>query len=198
MVVAGILPAAQQRITSEKKTFMSATLEDLDGSIEITAWPEVYQNTKELWEEGGLLLVEGKVKVREDRTTIICERASRYQPGAQEENNTGVVAEVNAAPQHEKNERHVKNGKNNHVKRTLVIRMAQTQAEDTDLACLYRIFDLLKDYPGRDKVHLVVDGDGNLTQMELTQVTADACPELVRSLVGMVGEGCVQVLENPA
>jgi DNA polymerase-3 subunit alpha len=186
VVVAGMVTDLQQRVTRDKRPFAITTLEDLDGRVEVAVWPNVYQDSAELWQEGTIVLVEGKVKVRDDRVSISCERAVRYSP----EENRNEAGEKAKSP----TPALARNGRPE--KRTLVIRVAQTQDEDSDLGLFYSIMDLLKDHPGRDRVHVEISENGITTHTELTRVTTDCCPELLRSLSGLLGLEGIEVLEQ--
>ena len=72
VIIAGMVTSVRHVMTKNNRPFVIATLEDINGSIEVTAWAEVYTQTQELWIEGSILLVEGNVKSREDRMTINC------------------------------------------------------------------------------------------------------------------------------
>ncbi len=185
LVVAGMVNAVQERQTRDKRSFTLATLEDLTGSIEVTVWPEVYQATRELWQEGSVLLVEGKVKVRDDVAGITVERASVYTEGA-----AVPVPAANGA----RGSNGKKNGKDK--RHVLLVRMMQTDVQDSDLACLYRISDILKEYPGKDKVRLAIEEKGAVTQIELTQVTTDCCSELLKALSAVQGHQGVEVVDD--
>ncbi|MFC1919398.1 DNA polymerase III subunit alpha [Chloroflexota bacterium] len=186
VIVAGMVTNVQERITKDKRPFAVATLEDLDGSVEIIIWPDVYEGSKKLWEDGSILLVEGKVKVRNERISISCERAIRYSP---EEINDGDIDSNNISiPAGSKN--------GEPGKRLLVIRVFQTEDKDTDLASFYRLIDLLKDHPGRDKVRLEINENGKTTHVDMTRVTTDCCPELVRSLTSLMGRESIQLIER--
>ena len=43
-------------------------------------WSDVYSGTAELWEEGNIVLIEGKVGMRDDSIQLSCKKVSRYQP----------------------------------------------------------------------------------------------------------------------
>jgi len=62
VVIAGMVASVRLLFTKDRHQFISAELEDLDGSIEVTAWPKVYTATEDLWQEGNMLLVEGKAE----------------------------------------------------------------------------------------------------------------------------------------
>lgn len=183
VLMAGMVKGVVLKQTRDKRSFITAVLEDLTGTVEVTVWPETYQATKDLWQEGSMLLVEGKVKVREDVAGITCERATAYQGGEIQHETMGNGGKVQGAR---------RNGKDK--KKSLSIRIGQTEAAETDLARLYRVTDLLKEYPGKDKVRLAIEERGAVTQLELTQVTTDCCKELLTAL-GSLGVG-VEVIEE--
>ncbi len=79
VILAGVVTAVKELFTRERRPFISATIEDLDGSIEVTAWPEVYEHTRELWQEGKILLVQGRVRARGDRLGLICDGVKSYE-----------------------------------------------------------------------------------------------------------------------
>ena len=61
---------------------MNAVLEDMDGSVDVLAWPEAYERTRELWEVGQILIIGGKVRARGDGVSLVCDAVKPYQPGA--------------------------------------------------------------------------------------------------------------------
>jgi len=164
VVTAGTVVSVRQLVTRQGRPFVSAILEDLDGKVEVTAWPEVFQRTKELWNEGNILLVEGKVRARGDRVQLNCETVRQYRP------EEGVVEP--APPKRHR----------------LLIHIAQTADEEHDLACLHQIFQALRDYPGGDEVRLRVTKDNEIINLRLPEVTTGYCPELHQRLAALVGE----------
>ena len=80
VLVAGMVASVTHLVTKAQKSFVKATLEDLDGSIEVMVWSDVYSGTAELWEEGNIVLVEGRVGMRDDSIQLSCKKVSRYQP----------------------------------------------------------------------------------------------------------------------
>jgi hypothetical protein len=73
--------------------------------------------------------------------------------------------------------------------RHLVIDINQSGEADKDVECLHRILDTLKIYPGQDSVSLIVLGDGEMTNLEIPNITVNYCPELAGELSEIVGEG---------
>ncbi len=83
VTVAGMVASARTSQTRDGKTFATVELEDLNGRTEIVAWPRLYEQTKDFWQEGKILLVEGKVAFRGDRGSIHADAVQVYQPNAE-------------------------------------------------------------------------------------------------------------------
>lgn len=68
------------RVISTKKGDPMAffQLEDPQGSIEVTAFPRVYGEARELMRDEALVLVKGKVQVRENKVTILADSIKKY------------------------------------------------------------------------------------------------------------------------
>ena len=76
--IAGMVALLHPIITKDGQTSVAATLEDLEGRIEVMVWSRIYSQTKELWQEGNILLVEGKVRERADQMQLTCDQVMRY------------------------------------------------------------------------------------------------------------------------
>jgi DNA polymerase-3 subunit alpha len=63
--VAGIVTRVQKVMTKKGDAMLFATIEDLGGSIEAIVFPKVLESTKKLWERDKVLIVSGKVNVKE-------------------------------------------------------------------------------------------------------------------------------------
>ncbi|MFH1925292.1 MAG: DNA polymerase III subunit alpha [Chloroflexota bacterium] len=195
--IVGMVGSVRQLFTREGNQFASAILEDLGGQVEIMVWPKVYADTSELWQEGNILEVKGKVRVREDRVQLSCEEARLYQPaeekaevGAEVEAEAGAGEEEIAQPPAEV-EQAVEETKTKEIlmeNRRLVISLSQTSDAERDKANLYTIIDILRGYPGHDEVKLRVANGNKITHLRLFDIFADYSPELHARLVGVVGE----------
>ena len=85
VTVAGMVASTRTSQTRDGNTFSTVELEDLNGRTEVVAWPRLYSQTKEFWQEGKVLLVEGKVVFRGDRGSIHADAVQVYQPNAETE-----------------------------------------------------------------------------------------------------------------
>jgi len=173
VIVAGMVASVHQSFTKDRRPFASIVLEDLDGRVEVMVWPKVYAGTKELWQEGNILLVEGKVRLRDDRVQLGCESVRRYQP---------EVVQREAPPPVQS--------------RRLVISISQTSDESADIAYLHKLVDTLRGFPGDDEVNLCVTNGQKVFNLKLANIYIDYCPELHQRLVELVGEGGLRVEPN--
>jgi len=196
--VAGMVASMRAILTRDGQTSLSAVLEDLEGKIEVMVWARVYNQTKDLWQEGSILLVEGKVRERADQIQIVCDRVSRYDI------DTGAAG-VSAAPK--STAMMVANspgqGKEAAVAaagelkprelQRLFINMHQSADADADVARLHHIMQILKEYPGNDEVALSVANGTRVFKLKMGQVRVECCRELAERLAAIVGEDGVHI-----
>jgi DNA polymerase-3 subunit alpha len=184
VIVAGMVTSVRQLFTRDRHLFASAILEDLDGSIEVMVWPNVYASTKELWEEGNILLVEGKVRLRDDRVQINCDSVRHYQPQATQGEEVVTSPPGKAPVVVEETTTYTAPVKVHQ----LVISITQTNNEASDTAYLHKLIDTLKDFPGQDEVSLRVTNEEKVINLKLSNITTNYCSELHQQLVELVGE----------
>ena len=95
----GQLSSFRAGTTKRGDPFGAAVLEDISGSTEIVAWKEVYQRTQDLWADGSLLIVEGRVRLRNgDRVSVHCNSVVKFELPA-EEDKSPIRGEVPAHPE---------------------------------------------------------------------------------------------------
>ena len=89
VTLAGVLQSVRTVVTKKsKKTMAFALLQDTTGQIDLVIFPQLYQTTKDCWQEDNLIVVEGRVEQREEGINLLVNRVSLAQP--------------NEAPQHNK------------------------------------------------------------------------------------------------
>jgi DNA polymerase-3 subunit alpha len=162
VTVRGMVVSVRQAHTKDNRPFVVASIEDLDASIEVIAWPRLYESTQGLWQEGNILTIKGVVKVRDGEVQLNCQEAMLLP----------VRQEVLKEPQ----------------RRHVMIDVNQSDDAEKDIECLHKIMDILKSYPGQDRVSLAVVSDGEVTNLEMPNITINYCPELARELSEIVGE----------
>ena len=173
VVTAGMVASVRQAYTRDRRSFVIAAIEDLNGSIEVTVWPELYESTRGLWQEGNILIVKGLVKVRDSRAQLNCQQVRRYQHIEQES------GEPTGQDQ-----------------RQLIINLHQTDNAEKDVECLREVIGILWNYPGQDRVSLTITGGDEPTNLEMPKLAVDYCPELVRELSDILGEGKLRITQR--
>ena len=162
VIVAGMISSVRHASTKNNNVFVIATFEDLNGSIEVIVWSNIYTQTQDLWVEGNILIIEGTVKVREDRVSISCSRVRKYEPEA-------------ARPP-------VENNNHYQAPKKLVINLNQSSDTEQDRAYLQRIMEVLKRYPGRDSVQLAISDGDKVTRLDVPDIKIDYCNDLMKEL----------------
>jgi DNA polymerase III subunit alpha len=75
IVVAGIVTGFRTIITKAKSTMGVATIEDLQGTIEVVVFPKLYEQTAGTWTDGSILLVAGRIDHRGEEVSILADLA---------------------------------------------------------------------------------------------------------------------------
>jgi DNA polymerase-3 subunit alpha len=69
--LAGILTGVQRRITKQGKAWASATLEDLDGAVEVLFFPNTYELVGQYVAEDAIVVVRGRVDRRDEQARLM-------------------------------------------------------------------------------------------------------------------------------
>jgi len=182
-VICEVASVTQLFTRKDNKSFVKATVEDISGGVEVTVWPRVYEDTRELWHEGNLLQLKAMVRIRDDSVQLNVNEAYHYQlPAVQVEE---ARAEEMVTPQSDEASSIVEEtplAKSHRV----VISMAQTSDADSDVGRLRKLNEIIKDFSGEDEVILRVGNGEKVESLKLSN--AGYCPELHQQLVELVGE----------
>jgi hypothetical protein len=73
VVVGGVVTEVRRVITKARATMGVATLEDLQGSLEVIVFPKVLELTAASWEEDAILLVAGRVDHKGDESVLLAD-----------------------------------------------------------------------------------------------------------------------------
>jgi DNA polymerase-3 subunit alpha len=185
VVLAGRVVAARYSFTRKNESFAIVTLEDVSGQVEVIAWPQVYSQTEELWKEGNELVVQGKVRARDDEVSVICDSVNYYEPPGDEE--AAVAPQPKAVPAVEKT------APASPQRSRLIVNIRQTADTDGDISRLNRVVAALRTYAGRDEVRLNILNGGAAIPLRMPNIFTGYCPELRRQLVELVGEDGIRV-----
>jgi len=71
VTLAGILSGVQRKVTRQGDGWASATLEDLDGAVEVMFFPAVYRRRQDLLADDAIVLVRGRLDRSEDPPRLV-------------------------------------------------------------------------------------------------------------------------------
>jgi DNA polymerase-3 subunit alpha len=89
VTVGGVLTGLVKKFTRKGDTYMTATLEDLTGAVEVVFWPTVYRVAHEVLSEDTVLLLTGRVEKRDEAVKLTANRVTEPD-----------LSEVRGAPVH--------------------------------------------------------------------------------------------------
>ena len=211
--VVGYVSGKSERSTREGKTFLIVNLELLGGQLEVLVWPETLQRTAEVWREGRLTVISGKIRERGDQTSLVCDDAEEYgsdgppKPAAPEAVHA-PVANSNAngngnsyGRDHRSNERDetaaAPNGNGSHGNQgaNRMVSLGVTESEDPaqDALLLREVIGVILEYPGRDRVNLNIKTAGKRVILDLPVVSTGYCETLHQRLEDLLGPNSVAV-----
>ena len=156
-----------RRIMTRRGDMMAAIqLEDMQGTIEILAFPKTFAATAEHWREESVVLVTGSVKLRDDDPQLICDSVEAFEATEEEMNRKEYL---------------------------LRIRVPRGKSDTLEIARAEQLLTALSRYPGEDKYEFVVRN--GRWEARLTPPSGSAgvqyCPELVQRLEEVLGPNTV-------
>jgi DNA polymerase III subunit alpha len=77
VTVGGVLSGLTKKFTRKGDTYLVATLEDLSGSVEVVFWPATYRAAHEVLVEDAVLVVTGRLEVRDDAVKLTANKVAR-------------------------------------------------------------------------------------------------------------------------
>jgi DNA polymerase-3 subunit alpha len=194
VTIGGLVAGSRTLTTKDGRAFIAAEIEDLTGSIEVTVWPETYEQTRALWAAGNIVVTTVRLRENNDRLQASVQKAQQWTDAGVDR-----AALVPDPPAQGGSYRRAANGNGNGSGRIpdgrtqaapvqrLRIVMAETEDADSDHDRLNALIVALHEYSGGDPVRLAIKQlDGEEVEMELPG--ARRCPELMRLLGEIVGE----------
>lgn len=152
-------------ITTHKGDEMAfVEIEDLSGSVDVVVFPKTYQEYKEYLTEDRLVVIQGKVDVRDEKVQIIADSAEDY--ALAHSNQTNVPVRV----------------------RLVEVNLHCSGNREKDTHMLQQVYELLEQHPGSDRFCFNVISDQGRVQLEFPNVTTRWNPELETRLQATLGE----------
>jgi len=75
IIIAGVISKVQKIITRTNEAMLFVKLEDLSGSLEILVFPSLLKETSAIWQEGKIVLCQGKLSDKDQELKLLTNRA---------------------------------------------------------------------------------------------------------------------------
>ena len=98
VVIGGVVTGVRTIITKSRSTMAVATLEDLQGSVEVVIFPKLHEQTGPTWQEGAILLVGGRIDHRGEEVSLLADLVRDFD-AAEAAGEEAFAAEFAAADQ---------------------------------------------------------------------------------------------------
>ena len=202
LTLLGHISAVTERRTREQKRFLVAVLDLMGGPIETIVWPDVLERTQEFWQDGKLVRVTGKLRVRGDQFSLACDQVEEYttngsnlktasgkggaapSPQASRRGRTRTAAQVGTA------------NASGPQPRTMSLVMTESDNAAADNHLLRDAVRLMLEYPGKDRVNLEIRTGGWRLLLALPVVSASYCDELRQRLEELLGPDTVLMQQD--
>ncbi len=79
VVIGGIVTGFRTIVTKSKQTMGVATLEDLQGTLEVIVFPRLYEQTAATWADGAILLVAGRIDHKGEETPLLADLVTDWE-----------------------------------------------------------------------------------------------------------------------
>ncbi|MEO6196862.1 MAG: DNA polymerase III subunit alpha [Dehalococcoidia bacterium] len=197
VIIGGLVTNTRTLTTKDGRAFIAAEIEDLTGSIEVTVWPETYEQTRELWTKASIVVATVRLRENNDRLQAAVQKAVAWTEDGI--NPDKLVPD----PAPERGYRRGGNG-NGHgngngngrisdgppkpkpVQQRLKIVLDETDDMNSDEERLNAVVSALSKYTGGDPVRLAIKQlNGEEVEMELP--SARRCEELTLELGQIIG-----------
>ncbi|HCF88296.1 MAG TPA: DNA polymerase III subunit alpha, partial [Ktedonobacter sp.] len=171
VVLAGTVKEARRITTKKGETMCVVQLEDAFGSINVTIFPRLYEETTDLWVEETVLIVRGEVQVRRDEAGILCNSAEKLK---------AVEEEMNR--------------KKYHVWITVQLTGSDEKAVSDDMLRVYDVYNCIRDKPGRDLYDIWVCNGEWQVLLTPSNNTMHYTTEVHDRLEAVLGKGAIEAM----
>jgi DNA polymerase-3 subunit alpha len=206
LLIGGVVSGLRSLSTRDGRQFLAAEIEDMTGSLEVTVWPETWEQTRDIWQHGNIVIANVRVKARDDRLQLSVQKAAMYGDPAFDLN---ALLATNGGQGGNGYRRNANGGNGNAASRkrpsppptsavssqqsaagsepsALRIVLDETDDEDGDHERLRALVSAIGAYSGEGEVRLAIrQRNGEEVEMALPPVRY--CAELTQTLGDIIG-----------
>lgn len=169
ITVAGQVQHSRLIATKKNEEMAFVTIEDQNASLEVVVFPKVYGKHKHLLVDEQLLVIEGKVDVRDGKVQVLADS----------------VADLSVAVP----------GNNSDMPRVYLIEITLKLSGDRDRdgQLMHHIYQTLESHPGPDRFLFNVISERGRVQLDFPNATTRFDPALEEMLCSALGKEAIQV-----
>src|SRR6266702_3272270 len=169
VVVGGTIKEARRITTKNGDAMCVVQLEDMFGTIGVTVFPRVYEETAELWVEDTVVIIKGEVQVRRDEPGILCKSVEQVKAFEEEMNRKRYLIWL-----------------------TLHLSGRDEKSISDDIMKVQDIYRYIRERPGRDRYEILVANGEWQVRLTPNDNTMYYSPELHARLEGVLGKGMIE------
>ncbi len=91
VIIAGMIAEVRNITTKKGDTMAFVRLEDLQGTVDVTVFPQLFKEKRDLWAADKIVVVFGKADVRNGRVSVVADAVQDYVEGMQVIEDTSSV-----------------------------------------------------------------------------------------------------------
>lgn len=168
VVLGGMITEARRITTKKGEPMCIIRLEDMYGSISVTVFPRVYEQTTTLWVEDAVVIVQGEVQMRNDEPNILCDSAELFVASEEELNRKEYMVHL-----------------------TVNVSGSDEKSISDDTIRVQDAYNCIRNIPGCDHYDLrVINGEWQVV-LKPKDDTMHYTPELHEKLEALLGKGSV-------
>jgi len=169
VVLGGTIKEARRITTKNGDAMCVVQLEDMFGTIGVTVFPRVYEETAELWVEDTVVIIKGEVQVRRDEPGILCKSVEQVKAFEEEMNRKRYLIWL-----------------------TLQLSGSDEKSISDDIIKVQDIYRYIRERPGRDRYEILVANGEWQVRLTPNDNTMYYSPELHARLEGVLGKGMIE------
>ncbi len=169
VVVGGTIKEARRITTKNGDAMCVVQLEDMFGTIGVTVFPRVYEETAELWVEDTVVIIKGEVQVRRDEPGILCKSVEQVKAFEEEMNRKRYLIWL-----------------------TLHLSGSDEKSISDDIIKVQDIYRYIRERPGRDRYEILVANGEWQVRLTPNDNTMYYSPELHARLEEVLGKGMIE------
>ncbi len=191
VTVLGEVQRVRRHTTRNGEEMAFVTLEDLYGSGDVVVFPRLWAASKEKWLPGRTLVVGGKVNVRNEQVSLVCEWVKEpdevARPRSEPAPRPAPLARPAPPPEPPASP----------SCRTIQVTIRRSGDARQDVRLLSAVHEMLVSYPGDDRFTFLLRSGPNGDQLlEFPNACTGYCRELGEKLSELLGPGMVRVCEG--